>query len=137
MAETTAKPEAIVALLRKGDRYLVILRAQAVSSGGYWAPLSGRIEPGETQADAVVREVKEEIGLTVVPQAKVWECDTDDGRYVLHWWTAEPADSAEMELDPSEVAAARWVTPAEFLQLEPTFEGDRYFFERLTNDSNG
>lgn len=137
MAETTAKPEAIVALLRKGNRYLIILRAQTVSSGGYWAPLSGRIEPGETQADAVVREVKEEIGLTVVPQAKVWECDTDDGRYVLHWWTAEPADSAELVLDPTEVAAARWVTPAEFLQLEPTFEGDRSFFERLTNDSNG
>lgn len=137
MAETTGKAEAVIALLRKADRYLIILRAQQVSSGGYWAPLSGRIEPGETQADAVVREVREEIGLTVEPVAKVWECDTDDGRYVLHWWTAEPVDSGELKLDPAEVADVRWVTPAEFLQLEPTFEGDRYFFERLANASNG
>jgi 8-oxo-dGTP diphosphatase len=131
MAETTGKPEAIVALLRKADRYLIILRAQEVSSGGYWAPLSGRIEPGETQADAVVREVREEVGLTVVPQARVWACDTDDGRYVLHWWTAEPVGSAELKLDPAEVAGARWVTPAEFLAMEPTFDGDRHFFERV------
>lgn len=129
MAEATEKPEAIVALLRKADRYLIILRAPKVSSGGYWAPLSGRLEPGETQAEALVREVKEEVGLAVTATAKVWECDTDDGRYVLHWWTADIDGAAPaLELDPAEVSDAVWVTPEEFLALTPTFEGDRHFF---------
>ncbi|MEJ8668583.1 hypothetical protein WKI71_08715 [Streptomyces sp. MS1.AVA.1] len=32
---------------------------------------------------------------------------------------------------PGEVAEARWVTPEEFLSLDPVFEGDREFFERI------
>jgi len=35
---------------------------------GRWAPPGGMIEPGETPADAVVREVWEETGLLVVPE---------------------------------------------------------------------
>jgi 8-oxo-dGTP diphosphatase len=132
MAGSTEKPEAIVALLRQADRYLIILRSPDVSAGGYWAPLSGRIEPGETQAEALVREVDEEVGLAVTPTAKIWECDTDDGRYVLHWWTAElNATTPEPTLDPAEVSDAVWVTPEEFLALTPTFEGDRHFFARV------
>ncbi|GAB3401391.1 NUDIX hydrolase [Flindersiella endophytica] len=134
MAEATVKPDAIVALLRKADRYLIILRAPKIAAGGYWAPLSGRLEPGETQADALVREVDEEVGLVVTPTAKVWECDTDDGDYLLHWWTAEiDADGPPpaLELDPAEVSDAVWVTPEEFLTLTPTFEGDRHFFARV------
>jgi 8-oxo-dGTP diphosphatase len=40
--------------------------------------------------------------------------------------TAE-IDSHELRLDPTEVADARWVTCEEFLELEPTFSGDREF----------
>lgn len=94
---------------------------------GYWGPLSGRIEPAESQQAAVVREVREEVGLEVRPLAKVWECETDDGVYLIHWWSAEVGEG-ELVLDPVEVADARWVTPAEFLAMEPTFAGDRVFF---------
>lgn len=132
MEGATEKPEAVVALVREADRYLIILRSPDVSAGGYWAPLSGRLEPGESQAEALVREVKEEVGLVVTPTAKVWECDTDDGRYLLHWWTAElEAPAPEPTLEPSEVSDAVWVTPEEFLTLTPTFEGDRHFFARV------
>ncbi|MEJ7771743.1 MAG: NUDIX hydrolase [Geodermatophilaceae bacterium] len=124
--------EAVVAVLRRDDRVLVIQRGPLVLLPGYWTPLSGRIEPGESQQDAVVREVREEIGLGVVPLAKVWECLTDDGDFVLHWWTAE-AEAGEFELDtrefdPREVSDARWVSRNEFLQMTPTFLGDREFF---------
>jgi isopentenyldiphosphate isomerase len=33
--------------------------------------------------------------------------------------------------DPDEVAGTRWVTPEEFLALDPVFDGDRAFFERI------
>lgn len=128
MREGGAKPEAIVAVLVRDDRVLVIRRGPEAALSDYWAPLSGRIEPGESQQDAVVREVREEVGLRVVPLAKVWECDTDDGKYVLHWWTAEIASSGMLTLHPGEVAEARWVTAEEYLQLEPTFDGDHAFF---------
>lgn len=127
--------EAIVAVLRQGDRVLVIQRGPLVMLPGYWTPLSGRIEPGESQEAAVVREVREEIGIRVTPVAKVWECPTDDGDFFLHWWTAHlesgQVESMQLILDPGEVSDARWVTPDEFLQMTPTFAGDREFFERV------
>ncbi|MER6716964.1 NUDIX domain-containing protein [Streptomyces sp. NPDC006386] len=122
--------EAIVAVLLRGERVLAIRRGPAVARPGYWQPLSGKVEPGETQEQAVVREVREEVGLTVVPLAKVWESETDDQRFRLHWWTAR-ADTGEVVPDLAEVAEARWVTPEEFLALDPVFEGDRAFFERI------
>lgn len=130
MLSTMEKPDAVVAVLRKEDRFLVIRRGPKVVAPGHWAPLSGRIEPGETEEAALVREVREEIGLEVTPTEKVWECSTDDGDYRLHWWTAR-FEPNEFELDPDEVAETRWVTAAEFLELEPTFVGDRDFFLRV------
>ncbi|MEU8847020.1 NUDIX domain-containing protein [Streptomyces sp. NPDC048564] len=125
-----AQREAIVAVLLRADRVLAIRRGPAVARPGYWQPLSGKIEPGETQREAVVREVGEEVGLTAVPLAKVWESETDDGCFRLHWWTAN-AETGDVVPDPGEVAEARWVTPEEFLSLDPVFEGDREFFERI------
>ncbi|MDG9712436.1 NUDIX domain-containing protein [Streptomyces sp. DH10] len=122
--------QAIVAVLLRGDRVLAIRRGPAVARPGYWQPLSGKLEPGETQEQAVVREVREEVGLTVVPLAKVWESETDDRLFRLHWWTAR-ADTGEVVPDPAEVAETRWVTPQEFLALDPVFDGDREFFERI------
>lgn len=122
--------EAVVAVLRQGDRVLVVKRSALVIMPGYWTPLSGRIESGESQSEALVREVSEEVGLRVTPLAKVWECLTDDGEFLLHWWTAD-VDSGQLTLDQGEVSDARWVSAEEFMTLAPTFDGDRDFFERV------
>ncbi|MQY10398.1 CTP pyrophosphohydrolase [Streptomyces sp. RB5] len=125
-----AMREAVVAVLRRDGRVLVIQRGAGTHNGGYWAPLSGKIEPGEGQAEALVREVREEVGLEVTPGRKVWECPTDDGRFVLHWWTASIV-SGEVVPDPVEVSDVRWVTAREFAELHPTFRGDHPFFETV------
>jgi 8-oxo-dGTP diphosphatase len=124
--------QAVIAVVLRGDAVLAIQRGPRGPYAGYWSLPSGGIEPGETQAAAVVREVAEEVGLDVIPGAKVWECPTDDGRAWLHWWTARPATASTLlTLEPREVSAARWVTAAEFLALDPGFLGDREFFARV------
>jgi len=130
MKEHARRTQAVVAVLRRGDRLLLIKRAPGVILPGYWTPPSGRIEPGETHEQALIREVEEELGVKGTPIAKVWECPTDDGEFLLHWWTAD-IDSHELRLDPTEVADARWVTCEEFLELEPTFSGDRDFITHV------
>jgi 8-oxo-dGTP diphosphatase len=57
----------------------------------------------------------------------VWQCDTDDGRFRLHWWTAQ-AHSDQLALDPGEASEARWVNAEQFARLEPTFDRHREFF---------
>jgi 8-oxo-dGTP diphosphatase len=130
MKEHSRRIQAVVAVLRREDRLLVIKRASGVILPGYWTPPSGRIEQGETHEQALIREVEEELGVKATPIAKVWECPTDDGEFLLHWWTAD-IDSHELCLDPTEVADARWVTCEEFLELEPTFFGDRDFITNV------
>jgi 8-oxo-dGTP diphosphatase len=51
-------------------RLLLIQRGHAPSAG-LWSVPGGRVEPGETLAEAVVREVREETGLVVRPGAVV------------------------------------------------------------------
>ena len=123
-------PEGIVAVITRENTVLFIRRGATVSDAGYWAPLSGGIEPGESQEAAVVREVREEVGLIVRPLRKVWENVSDSGSHTLHWWLAAYMGGA-LSLNRREVSNARWVDLDEIGSLEPTFAGDREFFQRI------
>lgn len=120
-------PDAVVMVVRRGHQILIIQRAEDLPGGGYWAPPSGKVEPGETQPDAVIREIVEETGLAVRPIGKVWECVSSSGTWALHWWLAEYL-SGELTPDPREVSAALWLTAEEFATLDPIFEADLKFF---------
>jgi 8-oxo-dGTP pyrophosphatase MutT (NUDIX family) len=122
--------QAVVAVVRRAGRVLMVQRGPRAAFAGYWQPLSGRLEPGESQAEAVVREAREEVGLEVRALRKVWECPADGADFVLHWWLAEPL-GAELAPDLDEIADARWLTPEEIRALPRTFAGDREFFERV------
>lgn len=50
---------------------LLLVRRRNPPSAGLWSLPGGRVEPGEGDADAVVRELAEETGLDVEPQALV------------------------------------------------------------------
>jgi ADP-ribose pyrophosphatase YjhB (NUDIX family) len=54
----------VVVLVREGDRILLVQEAKARVAGTWNLP-GGRVEPGESLADAAVREVREEAGVDV------------------------------------------------------------------------
>ena len=47
-------------------RFLITRRPWSASHGGYWEFPGGKIELGETADDALVREMHEELGLTMI-----------------------------------------------------------------------
>lgn len=53
-------------IIRRGDVYLLGRRPHGKSQGGCWEFIGGKIEPGETPEEALVRECMEEISLPVV-----------------------------------------------------------------------
>ncbi|MBB3189910.1 NUDIX hydrolase [Halomonas cerina] len=123
---------AVVAVIVADGRVLVIQRGHQVPGADYWAPPSGKVKADEDQATTVVREVKEEVGLTVRPLRLVWECGADGADYDLYWWLAVPADaSLQMRLAVDEVAAAKWIRPEAFSQLGRTFPRGREFFRDI------
>ncbi len=122
--------EAVVVVVTKGNKVLLIQRAPSVRGAGYWAPVSGEVEPGESQEAAVAREAMEEVGLTVRPLRKVWENISSRGTFRLHWWLAEYI-AGELVLNVREVSDARWLTADEICELDGTFEGDREFYQKV------
>ena len=121
----SAKLEVIAAIIEREGRFLLGKRSPLrLSAPGYWCPISGRVEPGESRAQAVVREVREETGLRVRALHEVAQCDTHDASAVIHWWRTELLDDTPARLANDEHTELRWLTPEELQSLEPTFPED-------------
>jgi 8-oxo-dGTP diphosphatase len=59
------------AIVRDDRGRLLMVRRGHAPSAGTWSVPGGRVEPGESDADAVAREVREETGLEVRPNELV------------------------------------------------------------------
>jgi 8-oxo-dGTP diphosphatase len=102
------------------DRLLMSKRGHDPGAG-LWSIPGGRIEPGETDAEAVVREMIEETGLTVQvgrligrvrrPGLDGAVIDIRDYAATVTGGTLRPGDDA---------SDARWMAPAELASLEIT-----------------
>lgn len=65
----TMIPVVAVALIARDGRILMQQRRADRAFGRLWEFPGGKIEPGESPESALVREIEEELGLTLAPQA--------------------------------------------------------------------
>ena len=59
------------AIIPFSENKILLIKRATVPFKGYWALPGGRVDPGETVDETVVREVKEETGLDVVVVRKI------------------------------------------------------------------
>lgn len=57
--------EVVAALIWRGDRFLACQRPAHKARGLLWEFVGGKVEPGETKEEALVRECREELGVTI------------------------------------------------------------------------
>ena len=99
-------------------------------SPGWWCFVGGEVEPGEALDVAAAREVLEEVGLRVRVDAKVHECLSPGGEYLLHWFLAHPEPPGQEPVPhPEEVAEARWMSIDDGLRLTPILPGLKAWLE--------
>ena len=55
------------ALIWRGDRFLICRRPPEKARGLLWEFVGGKVEPGETGREALIRECREELDVTVEP----------------------------------------------------------------------
>lgn len=99
-----------------------------------WIGIGGKFEPEEAPEECILREAKEETGLTLTS----WRCrgvvtflqEGGEGEY-MYLFTADDFTGELIECDEGDL---QWVS-LDFLDALPTWEGDRIFLNLLWQDA--
>ena len=130
MPARTPRRRGAVAVIERSGALLVIRRSQAVVAPGAYCFPGGGIEPGETEAEALVRELQEELQVEVRPLRRLWSSVTP-WNVELAWWQAELPSDAIPQPSPAEVESVHWHTLAEIAQLPGLLESNRQFLAAI------
>ncbi|GAA5077470.1 8-oxo-dGTP diphosphatase [Thermocatellispora tengchongensis] len=101
------------AVVRDG-RLLAAQRAEPPELRGGWEFPGGKVDPGESDREALIRECREELGVLVTLGAQVGGDWPLSGAYVLRVWIAEIASG---EPEAKEHLELRWLAPDELFQV--------------------
>ncbi|MBQ3639519.1 MAG: 8-oxo-dGTP diphosphatase [Clostridia bacterium] len=121
--------------LERGDSYLLLHRTKKANDENRdkWIGVGGKFEKGETPEDCLLREVREETGLTltrwryrgiVTFLSDVYPAEQ------MHLFTADAWTGKEQVCDEGDLA---WMKKSDFSAL-PMWEGDRIFLDLLDRD---
>ncbi len=117
-----------VAIAVRDERMLVIRRSRSVVAPLAYCFPGGGIEPGESEEEALIREFREEIAVTLRPLRRLWRCTTD-WKVELAWWLGELEPDAAPVANPAEVASVHWFTPEEMAALPDLLPSNREFLD--------
>jgi 8-oxo-dGTP diphosphatase len=117
----TATGVVVGAAIIAGGRLLAAQRAEPPELAGGWEFPGGKVDPGEADEDALVRECREELGVEVKLGERVGGDWPLTATTVLRVWTAEITSGPPR---PLEHLALRWLTAAELYDVD-WLDGDR------------
>jgi 8-oxo-dGTP diphosphatase len=138
-AVATTSPSVAACYIVKNRRLLMVRRIKQEGSLE-WAGPSGQVEPGETPEEAAVREVREEVGLTVAVERPLGDrIHPATGRHLIYFAcrivSGDPALVADDEISAIEwcdmaTVKERWahlkggIFPPVLAYLEQTMSGE-------------
>lgn len=104
--------EVTAAVIWQEDKFLICQRPREKYCGLLWEFPGGKIEPGETAEECIVREIREELGVTLKIHGEFYDTvqEHPDRVVHLHFFSTKIASG---ELTPLEHNAVAWVTQAE------------------------
>ncbi len=105
----------LAAVICRNDRYLLALRPAGKRHAGYWEFPGGKVEPNERDVDAMARELREELGVTLHTLGAQRGCYRDgDSEFEITFVDVTVLG----EPTALEHAALAWVAPHEFEQYQ-------------------
>ena len=120
------------ALIERNGVYLLLDRARPPY--GFAAP-AGHVDEGETEDEALIREVKEETGFNVDKYKLILEDEIDwvacnQGADFHYWYLYDCNISGIMKRNPEEAKSIGWYSRDEIKKLELESVWD-YYFKKL------
>jgi len=122
----------IIVLVKKGDRCL--LAHGSKFAPGRYSTLAGFIEAGESAENAVVREVQEEVGITV---GNIEYCFSQSWPFPHSFMLGYMADYVAGDITPDgeEILDADWFSADDLPTLPPKFTIARRLIDRFLTES--
>ena len=117
------------ALYDAEGRVLIAQRPQGKHQAGRWEFPGGKVAPGESETEALVRELHEELGIDVAASRPFMRLEHSypDRSVELSMWIVERFSGTPRGLDGQKL---RWVAPADLPHAD-LLEADRPFVEVL------
>ena len=109
--------EVVAALIWDENRFLACQRPAHKARGLLWEFVGGKVEPGETKEQALIRECQEELAVTVALQDVFMEVDHVYPDLTVHLtlFNASIAEGIPQKLEHNDL---RWITVEEIDQYE-------------------
>ena len=116
---------------------LLLLRCRVADGRAFWLLPGGGREPGESEAECVLREVREEAGVDIVVGSILYEIPAEppDGTYTS--WRTYHGEITRGEPRPgggegtAELTAVRWLALDRQEAWEPELQADPFLFPQL------
>lgn len=126
--------EVVAALIWDNDRFLACQRPANKARALLWEFVGGKVELGESREEALVRECREELSVTVKPLDIFMEVIHEYPDLTVHLilYNAVITDGDIQLLEHND---ARWITPAEILQYS-FCPADKEILERIMENAN-
>ena len=121
--------EVVAALIWDGARFMACQRPAHKARGLKWEFVGGKVEPGETKQQALIRECREELAVTVNVGDVFMEVDHVYPDLTVHLtlFHAAIAEGTPQKLEHNDI---RWITVDEIDQYE-FCPADEEILERL------
>ena len=109
--------DVVAALIWEGDRFLACQRPANKARALLWEFVGGKLEPGETLEEALIRECREELDITVEPKDVFMQVihEYPDLTVRLTVFNAVIAEGTPKALEHHDI---RWITTDEIDELE-------------------
>ena len=104
--------EVVAALIWDGDRFLACQRPAHKARGLLWELVGGKVEPGESREEALIRECQEELAVTIAVDDIYMELvhEYPDLTVRLILFNARIKEGTPQKLEHNDI---RWLTVAE------------------------
>ena len=104
--------QVVAALIWREDRFLICQRSADKARGLLWEFVGGKVEEGETPEDALVRECREELGISLAVDDVFMELEHTypDITILLTLYNARILSGEPQKLEHNDI---RWITPEE------------------------
>ena len=109
--------EVVAALIRQGEEFMICQRPAHKARGLLWEFVGGKVEPGETKEQALVRECREELAVTLSVGDIFMEVTHEYPDLTVHLtlFNATIAEGEPQKLEPNDI---QWITPSEISNYE-------------------